>query len=612
MQLLPSFAIVSSTAGPAEAAATHAPEARAEAFLQEKLVGEIAGRFFVASYQRGYRWCELEVRQLLDDLHENAHRPYCLQPVVVKLLEPGVWELVDGQQRLTTLYLLIRYFRVSGLKPLVVNRYALTYETREKSAEYLDRLDESGSQSNIDFFHLFRAQKCIEAWFDRFEINARSDVADRIFASLQRQVRVIWYEASEGTDAVELFTRLNMGRIPLDDAELFKALLLSSPDSQGSSAHRATEVAAQWDSIERDLRDPEVWAFASSEPALTRPTRITLLLEVTAGRSVDPTPGSFLVFEALRQRLASGTTAGELWAEVLGLHATVMGWFRDRNLYHKVGYLITIGARLVDLLKESRTVTRRAFESRLDFRIRMALDLTPSTAAGLSYERAGDWPKIERLLLLANIETLRASTHSTERYPFLSHKASEWSLEHIHAQNAQALNRADQWLAWLFAHRAVLASMHVADAERDQMREALVARIDARPVELTSGSFNALAAAVDSFFTLTADAGTEHGPHSLSNLALLPGDSNATLSNSVFEVKRRKIIELDREGRYIPVCTRHVFLKYFPGADDGHMHFWSHRDRDAYLASLIGSNGTDGLRSEGILRSYLQPEEHVQ
>ena len=51
----PSLAIASSPLAPAKAAETHEPESRTGAFLQERLVGDIAGRFFVASYQRGYR-----------------------------------------------------------------------------------------------------------------------------------------------------------------------------------------------------------------------------------------------------------------------------------------------------------------------------------------------------------------------------------------------------------------------------------------------------------------------------------------------------------------------------------------------------------------------------
>ncbi|MCY0854020.1 DUF262 domain-containing protein [Cupriavidus sp. D39] len=454
------------------------------AFLQSKLVGEIEGNFLVAHYQRGYRWMEPEVVRLLSDLADNVGKPYCLQPVVVQARGDGEWELVDGQQRLTTLYLLFRYLRDSELKPRIEPAYRITYETREKSADYLESLDAERSAENIDFHHLHRAYHCIRGWFEQFPLNRRQMVADDIFGSLMRYVRIIWYVAPHDLDPTALFTRLNVGRIPLDDAELFKALLLSALSTTGGTADRPTEVAAQWDAIERDLRNPEIWAFVSSQPAESRPTRISLLLEVLAGQAIDNTPGSFHVFDNLRQRLEKSNHPQDVWNEVVGLHATVMGWFRSRDLYHKIGYLITVGQPLAELVRIALTLTKRDFEAQLDDQIRKALNLTPSEAANLSYERAGDWTKAERLLLLMNVETVRQSHHSTERYPFRSHKAQAWSLEHIHAQHAQSLNKAEQWREWLSLHHEVLESLSVKEPERLVLRDRLLDRLRKLPDEI--------------------------------------------------------------------------------------------------------------------------------
>lgn len=77
--------------------------------LEAKLVGDIQGFFFVPSYQRGYRWGDAEVIRLLDDIYATeGKRNYCLQPVVVRK-NGDRFELIDGQQRLTTLYLIYRY-----------------------------------------------------------------------------------------------------------------------------------------------------------------------------------------------------------------------------------------------------------------------------------------------------------------------------------------------------------------------------------------------------------------------------------------------------------------------------------------------------------------------
>ena len=582
-------------------------------FLQDKQVGDIEGSFFVARYQRGYRWTELEVLCLLRDLNDNVGKPYCLQPVVVQARSAGEWELVDGQQRLTTLYLLFRYLRDSQLKPLVEPSYQITYETREKSADYLTSLDVERSTENIDFHHLYQAYQCIRKWFEQFPLNRRVVVADKIFDSLMNHVRIIWYVAPPDLDPTALFTRLNVGRIPLDDAELFKALLLSAVSAAGCTADRATEVAAQWDAIERDLRDPNIWAFVSSQPGASRPTRITLLLEVLAGQAIDDTPGNFLVFDELRRRLEKSVRPQDVWNDVVSLHATVMGWFRSHDLYHKIGYLITVGRSFAELVNLARTLTKREFEALLDDRIKHALDLTPSEAASLSYERAGDWIKAERLLLLMNVETIRRSRHSMERYPFRSHKAQDWSLEHIHAQHAQSLNKAEQWREWLHLHRNALESLSVTERERIDTRNRLLDRLRNLSDEIGGSTFNELAAEIQAFFSLVEEGAGEamHSVHSISNLALLPSGANSALSNAVFEVKRQKIIEMDRQGAYIPICTRHVFLKYFTGADAQQVHFWSMRDRESYLEAMIGSEGGTDSTPSGIVRHFLKPEEHL-
>ena len=83
--------------------------------LETKFVNDIAGKFFVKSYQRGYRWGKSEVERLLEDVFAlkghggQATKNYCLQPIVVKNLGDENFELIDGQQRLTTIFLIYNY-----------------------------------------------------------------------------------------------------------------------------------------------------------------------------------------------------------------------------------------------------------------------------------------------------------------------------------------------------------------------------------------------------------------------------------------------------------------------------------------------------------------------
>ena len=271
------------------------------AILKPRKVGDLEGTFFVPDYQRGYRWGEDEVRRLLDDIHEAGTSKYYLQPVVVKPMEDGRWELVDGQQRLTTLYLILR--SIKTFLPQSELRYTLTYETRPGSAAYLDDPQADAAPGNIDYFHMYQAFTVVNAWFEEQENATLAAIS--LFQALTSSVYVIWYEAPQEPefDSRALFTRLNVGRIPLTDAELVKASLLTRIERQH-------ETAAQWDSIERDLWSPEVWAFATGSSA-GGATRIELLLDTVAdsisgNRHHNRVP--FQTFETLRPHIVADPT----------------------------------------------------------------------------------------------------------------------------------------------------------------------------------------------------------------------------------------------------------------------------------------------------------------
>ena len=566
--------------------------------LDLKLVGDLSGRFFVARYQRGYRWGTLEVERLLDDIWSNGDKPYSLQPIVVKRRAEEEWELVDGQQRLTTLYLIFLYMQREGLQNAGPT-YTITYETRPDSEAYLQELDAARSDTNIDFFHLFAAYQCIRSWFEG-QGQRRQHVANKFYGYLFERVRVIWYEAPHRLDSTTLFTRLNVGRIPLTDAELVKALLLSRSRGGTGRTDRTHEVAAQWDGIERDLRAPDVWAFVTGGNGDDNPTRIALLLDTLAGGPTGRQRPLFHTFDSLRQRI-DDSSPEEVWNDVVDLHSLVLGWYENRDLYHKIGYLVAVRHRFSDLVPLAKERTKSDFQGLLDERIRDTLNLTPSGVAELNYEADAHKEKCNRVLLLMNVETVRKMEHSSERYSFRLHGARSWSLEHVHAQHAESLTKAEQWKEWLRLHRDALAALpNVDEAQRD----ALVAKIDVEHDEIDRERFHSLARDVTELFTQGDELGptTLHSVHSISNLALLSSGANSALGNSVFEVKRRRILELDRRGAYIPICTRQVFLKYYTDANAQQIHFWGAQDRESYLAAMLSP--TDG----GVGR-YLNPEE---
>lgn len=294
---------------------------------------------------------------------------------------------------------------------------------------------------------------------------------------------MLWYEAPQEVDSTDLFTRLNVGRIPLTDAELVKALLLSHGQAGPGLTDRALEIAAHWDRIESDLRVPEVWAFVTGE-AREEATHISILLDTLAGGPRGRERPLFHTFETLRGRIETDPHA--FWRDVVDLHSLVLGWYDDRALFHEVGYLIAVGRTFEELIELSQEKGRSAFEVALDGEIRAHLALTAGELPDLNYTSR----KTADVLLLMNIETIRHIRDSSERYSFRAQAAGGWSLEHIHAQNAEELNTVEQWTAWLRFHRAALAGLPDLN---EHGRTSLVDRIEeVLSAEVTRQSFSAV------------------------------------------------------------------------------------------------------------------------
>lgn len=226
--------------------------------LETKFVADISGSFNIPSYQRGYRWSETEVVRLLDDIYQNGKKNYCLQPVVVRKKEDQ-YELIDGQQRLTTLYLIYKYMK--NVNPFFNEpAFTLSYQTRDQSEEFLKTLDMTKQDDNIDFWFIAKAYNTIKEWFEQ-DLQIR---VMHIFEYLKEDVKIIWYEVGESEDAISLFTRLNIGKIPLTSAELVKAMFLSRDNAENMRREKQEEISLQWDGIERELHNESLWFFLTN------------------------------------------------------------------------------------------------------------------------------------------------------------------------------------------------------------------------------------------------------------------------------------------------------------------------------------------------------------
>ena len=544
--------------------------------LETKLVADIKGAFYVPSYQRGYRWGEDEVNRLLDDVFQNGQKNYCLQPVVVRKKD-DTFELVDGQQRLTTIYLIYKY--MSDINPMFFHKPAfnLVYGTREQSADFLANMDLEKQEDNIDFWFIANAYKTIKKWFEA-DMQIR---VMKIYEYFKEHVKIIWYEVGAGEDAISLFTRLNIGKIPLTSAELVKAMFLSRDNSENMDREKQEEISLQWDNIEKELHNDSMWYFLTNNIKNKYQTRIDLILDLISGKEETSKEKyyTFFKFDAMRKE----KPLEDIWRKIQQTFLILKDWFENHELYHKIGYLIASGTKtLQQIFDESENKTKDEFNSLLSGFIRKSIDIKGNYSE-LSYEKPLDYRKISTLLLLFNVESVRQNGENSQWFPFDKFKYNKgsrvtWSLEHIHAQQSEGMRTQEVWKEWLVRH---IPSVKVVGQNQDELIAEMQAAVDKEKLERSE--FDAIQQKV--LEILSVSGNTEY-LHSIANLALLNTADNAALNNSTFDVKRNAIVDMDKRGQYIPFCTKMVFLKYYTPSEHNQLHFWGQADRIAYVNAI--------------------------
>ena len=251
---------------------------------------------------------------------------------------------------------------------------------------------------------------------------------------------------------------------------------------------------------------------------------------------------------------------------------------------------------LRDIAAKANENLRSEFANWLVGKIRDSVKIAKSGLTELHYDQHN--ADIKRLLLLMNVVATKKSDGGTSRYPFAAYHADSWELEHIHAQKAPELNKAEQWDKWVTElEKAVLALPE--DDRRNSTMDAIHAWRKTRDTKAAAReAFQDLAREILAFLAGNDADQSDDELHGISNLALLSKKENIGLGNSAFEVKRQMIITYERNGRFIPVCTRHVFLKFYADADAVHPHFWGAKDRTAYMTA-IGAALEGYLAAEG-------------
>jgi uncharacterized protein with ParB-like and HNH nuclease domain len=544
--------------------------------------------FYVPKYQRGYRWTSRQVRDLLNDIDsftpsndEGGNSWYCLQPLVVKKGDnKEEWRLVDGQQRVTTIKLILHYLSLLYVESKRKTLFSIEYETRGKDEDWLGILDdENKSKENIDFAHIYSAYQNIKEWFDK-----KGDNYDtfKFSSKLLSDCKFIWYDIDQNGQnkdkEEDVFIRLNDGKIPLTNSELIKALFLNSYNfskdkNEEEIRLRQLEISTQWDIIEQELSDDEFWYFINGKENNVRPRIEYIFDEITQKpQNIDDKDFTFRYFQEKfeNNKLLQGNKEEFVkneWENILNTYLNFKEWHKDKYYYHLIGYLLCVNYKVADLLTEYQDNDKDVFRHALLEKIQEVIKWDGKEE--IKYRKVQG--RESKILLLHNVVTMLNQKNETDRFPFSYYiKLGKYDIEHIHPQNAKIPDSADKRKDWLSEKK-----IQVLDAGiLDQINK--FKKFD------DEAAFQKIFDAVETYF---ADGIDDVLVDDLSNLCLLDAHTNRSYHNEFFPEKRIKIIREDQEGTFIPVCTKRVFQKYYT-EKPSNMTFWNITDREAYMNDI--------------------------
>lgn len=417
-------------------------------------------RYLIPDYQRGYKWTVAEVRKLLEDVadfRKQAGRDYyCLQNLTLVRSgdDPHLIKVVDGQQRLTTSTIIISYLRT--ICPIEDVDICLNFGDRKKNttqrfleekilngqlwrdvADIKDKKELDIVKNEIwlnphpkklaeelhkvfgcselkekfgvldydhsDIFHLFCAAMTVAAYLRKVSEAEVGNFAEKFLREVRFLHNIIDDPSSqsviltgESLIEAEIFSKINGFRVPLDGADLLRAIFITNVARESAPAgeiEREVWLNEVRIKIGLELDQMNAWWHesrhqryfkildkvvdpASSFDAMRYPINHLYRLFVAS-------KGESCIYLDRFERPIEGSVA-KLYSEVLQFHAEMKDWFEDVPFYHLAGFLAgQCGVEFKTLYNLRRSArNRRNLVSELKRRIFFCITMTGDESFG--------------------------------------------------------------------------------------------------------------------------------------------------------------------------------------------------------------------------------------
>lgn len=572
-----------------------------EDFFSKCLFDNNVEGFFIAPYQRGYKWKSAtkfdQVPVLLTDLYEAYKKPsntkgkeYFLQYITVKSNKENrqnVFEVIDGQQRLTTISLLFYVLEEDTFnqKNITIknDKALLNFARYSKERKHIFKeIIELSNSNDIDFisikkqdvFYMLQAVICIKNFFNILK-EKNPDNFDVFITFIRENVKIILNKEDEYTSAEEVFSSLNSNQVPLTNAYLIKGLLLTKA-SRGYTENRKKHfkeimderavMGRTWDEMNSwfDQKEIALYFFEKEKDCLAEMLKLINFKQkedkdIVIDAFRDKLKGggqvyndSYELFNHFHDNIITSDEAVQCLNEVKHYFKRLQSWYYDDYIHNLLGYYLLYNRNQLNTIL---TLSNEALITKLKDFIVSKIPLSDELK-DLKYipSNSNSNKKIQDILLVLSVfpSGEEINEKMNYRFDFKEYLEENWSLEHIFPQNPNSdnvvINDDKPWIIEAISNK--IKELKKADNQDviNQLEETKQKVENNKDVPSNSIEF------IYNDFT-------EKQTHSLGNMALLSGSVNSALSNGFFNTKRKILLSRINRGSFVPKHTIDVFSK---------------------------------------------------
>ena len=463
---------------------------------------------------------------------------------------------------------------------------------------------------------------------------------------LTNVARFIWYDKSKVLyeDKNELiFNRLNATKIKLNNAELIKALFLQEGVYKTEGFIRRDQMAIDWDELEKKLQNPEFWMFiCPSKIAKSYSTHIEYLFDMLQGKTENERDRENYTFDCYYNGFQKAKNKYEFvqekWKEVMDMYQVLQEWYEEKHTYHLIGYLLEYGKendvditvpKLIEKLYIDYDTKEMQKKSQW---IGILKKLVRDSIANIKpHQLVYHRPELTQILFLFNILQEDKKTNPNARFSFNSYKRIAlglddgivWHQEHVasHSDFTPILEKRQELARDLLEYftgidipkqtikeespdsvkRKYDNGICILSKKEKELCKKLLTLFDELPSENEQEKEDkekelvSIFAAVNKYFEAD-DPLLENIPHGkgiksekdfIWNFVLLNSRTNMSYGNSIFPIKRKRILKDDSEI-FTMIGTRNVFEKIY-SKRLSNMLTWGRKDAYEYWNEITNT-----------------------